>query len=173
VGIKEFLHPRVEEIADTLPAALGAWLLRTPWARELAGRFTRKGRVVHTNSIGGFLLLYCIAGMRSWRRASLRYREEHKRIAAWLACIRETAATDYDLAVAVAECQRLVKGYSDTHARGLANFSTVMAVLPKLRGGADAGDIVRNLRDAALADDSGAQFAVALEKAGVRAGMPA
>jgi indolepyruvate ferredoxin oxidoreductase, beta subunit len=70
VGIKEFLHPRVEEIADTLPASLGAWLLRTPWACSLAGRFTRKGRVVHTNSIRGFLLLYGIAALRPLRRAS-------------------------------------------------------------------------------------------------------
>jgi indolepyruvate ferredoxin oxidoreductase, beta subunit len=169
VGIKEFLHPRVEEIADTLPAALGAWLLRTPWARSLAGRFTRKGRVVHTNSIRGFLLLYGIAALRPLRRASLRYREEHQRIAGWLACIRDTALADYDLAVAVAECQRLVKGYSDTHSRGLANFSTVMAVLPKLKNVPRAGELLRGLRDAALADDTGAKFASALEQAALKA----
>jgi len=33
LGINEFLHPRVEEIADTLPAGLGRWLLTTRWAR--------------------------------------------------------------------------------------------------------------------------------------------
>ena len=32
--ISEFFHPRTEEIADTLPAAFGRWLLRTPWARQ-------------------------------------------------------------------------------------------------------------------------------------------
>ena len=31
--IAEFLHPRVQEIADTLPAGLGRWLLNTGWAR--------------------------------------------------------------------------------------------------------------------------------------------
>ena len=34
LGINEFFHPRVEELADTLPARLGRWLLATPWARD-------------------------------------------------------------------------------------------------------------------------------------------
>src|SRR5207248_1157016 len=42
--IAEFFHPRTQEIADTLPAALGRWLLRTRWARGLVDRATRKGR---------------------------------------------------------------------------------------------------------------------------------
>jgi indolepyruvate ferredoxin oxidoreductase, beta subunit len=74
--------------------------------------------------------------------------------------------------VAVAECQRLVKGYSDTHSRGLANFSTVMAVLPKLKNAPRAGDLLRGLRDAALADDTGAQFASALEQAALKVAGP-
>ena len=170
VGIKEYLHPRAQEIADTLPAALGAWLLRTSWAHRFVGYFTRKGRVVHTNSVSGFLLLYAIAALRPIRRASLRFREEHLRIAAWLEAIRVSARVNCDLAMAVAECQRLVKGYSDTHARGWTNFSTLMSVLPKLTGMPNAGQVLRGLRDAALADDTGAQFAAALEKAALAAG---
>lgn len=49
LDIHEFLHPRVEEIADTLPAALGRWLLRIGWARALLGRFTQQGRKVQTS----------------------------------------------------------------------------------------------------------------------------
>ena len=48
--IAEFLHPRVQEIADTLPAGLGRWLLDTGWARRFVERFTRKGRVVKTST---------------------------------------------------------------------------------------------------------------------------
>ena len=33
--IAEFLHPRVQEIADTLPAGLGRWLLGTGWRAAL------------------------------------------------------------------------------------------------------------------------------------------
>ena len=43
VEIAEFLHPRVQEIADTLPAGLGRWLLDTGWARRFVERFTKSG----------------------------------------------------------------------------------------------------------------------------------
>src|SRR5262249_14493284 len=46
VEIAEFLHPRVEEIADTLPAGFGRWLLRPGWARRAVERLTRSGKVV-------------------------------------------------------------------------------------------------------------------------------
>ena len=39
---------------------------------------------------------------------------------------------NYDLAVEALECRRLVKGYSDTHARGLSKFDKVMAAAPLL-----------------------------------------
>jgi indolepyruvate ferredoxin oxidoreductase beta subunit len=165
--INEYLHPRLEEIADTLPAALGRWLLRTPWARSLMGSFTRQGRVVRTNSLRGFVLLYVVAGLRPLRRRSLRYHAERQRIGAWLARIREVADRDYDLAVAIAQCQRLVKGYGDTHARGLANFEAIMGILPKLEALTGAGQLLRDLRDAALADDTGGKLQQALAKAGV------
>ena len=50
VEIAEFLHPRVQEIADTLPAGLGRWLLDTGWARRFVERFTKSGRVVKTST---------------------------------------------------------------------------------------------------------------------------
>jgi indolepyruvate ferredoxin oxidoreductase beta subunit len=75
LGINEFLHPRIEEIADTLPAGLGRWLLATPWARACVEPFTRKGRVVQTSSIRGYLLLYVIAAMRPLRPKSLRFED--------------------------------------------------------------------------------------------------
>jgi len=156
--INEFLHPRVEEIADTLPAGLGRWLLRTQWARGLVSRVAGKGRVVQTTSLRGYLLLYAIASLRGMRRSTLRFAEERERIESWLGQIRETAPADHALAVEIAACQRLVKGYSDTHARGLRNFQTVMSALPGLRGKPDASDRLRSLRDAALADESGAQL---------------
>ncbi|HYS13559.1 MAG TPA: indolepyruvate oxidoreductase subunit beta family protein, partial [Burkholderiaceae bacterium] len=34
LSIQEYLHPRLEEVCDTLPVVLGHWLLRTPWARK-------------------------------------------------------------------------------------------------------------------------------------------
>jgi indolepyruvate ferredoxin oxidoreductase beta subunit len=54
----------------------------------------------------------------------------------------------------VAECQRLVKGYGDNHARGWGSFQAIMEEID--RGGTrlDAAR-VRALREAALADPEG------------------
>ena len=46
--IAEFMHPRTQEIADTLPAPLGRWMLRTAWIRRLIDAMTTKGRTVKT-----------------------------------------------------------------------------------------------------------------------------
>lgn len=159
LSIHEFLHPRVEEIADTLPAAWGRWLLRTGWARRLVEGRTRAGKVVTTSSLRGFLLLYFVASLRRFRRGSLRHGAEQARMAGWLARIRELAPTDPDLALATAECQRLVKGYGDTHVRGVRNFETVMNTLPGLMGRTDGAVRLRRLRDAALADEHGTRLA--------------
>ena len=162
LDIHEYLHPRVQEIADTLPAGLGRWLLATGWARRGVERVASKGRIVRTSSVRGFLMLYAVAGLRRIRRTTLRFVEEHARIDAWLALMAETTAADPELAVAIAECQRLVKGYGDTHARGLANYSAVIAQVPRLRGHPDAAATLRRLRDAALADEQGTKLAAAI-----------
>jgi indolepyruvate ferredoxin oxidoreductase beta subunit len=164
--IGEFLHPRLEEIADTLPRAIGAWLLRSPRARALVGRLTRGGRVVRTSTVRGFLLLYAVASLRPLRRGSLRFGLEHARIDDWLARIARIAPRDAALALEVARCQRLVKGYGDTHARGWRNFERLMRTLDALPAGALGAPGLRELRDAALADEGGAALAQALQRMG-------
>jgi indolepyruvate ferredoxin oxidoreductase beta subunit len=154
LAIHEFMHPRLEEICDTLPAGLGRWLARSGWPRRVVERFTRKGRVVRTSSLRGFLLLYLLARLKRWRRGTLRFAVETQRIEQWLAQIGQVAALNPQLAVEVARCQRLVKGYSDTHARGWRNFETLMAVAQRA-GTALAPAVLRDLRDAALADEHG------------------
>jgi indolepyruvate ferredoxin oxidoreductase beta subunit len=164
LDIGEFLHPRVEEIADALPAGLGRWLLRTGWARGLVGRFTREGRVVKTSAIRGFALLYAVAAMRGMRRGSLRFGVETARISQWLARIEAIAPRDPALALEVARCQRLVKGYGDTHARGWSNFERLMQALDRLPAGVLSATALHALRDAALADEGGAALAAALAR---------
>jgi indolepyruvate ferredoxin oxidoreductase beta subunit len=155
LGIHEFLHPRLEEIADTLPAAIGRWLLATSWARSGVGFFTRKGRVVQTSSISGFLLLYGVAAMRGWRRTSLRFAIEQARIDDWLAAISRLAPAQPVLALEVARLQRLVKGYGDTHARGWRSFERIMSALPRLQALPQGARQMQELGAAALADDMG------------------
>lgn len=101
--------------------------------------------------------------MKRWRHATTRFAAENAAIEAWLARIAETAASHPELAVEVARCQRLVKGYSDTHARGVRNFETVMAAVAK-RGTTLAPATLRELREAALADEHGQALGATLAR---------
>ncbi len=163
LAIDEYLHPGVREIAETLPAGIGRAIEQPGWLRRRVERWTRKGRVVTTSSLGGFLMLYAVAGMKRWRRSTTRYAAENAAIEAWLARIAETAASHPALAVEIARCQRLVKGYSETHARGVRNYETVMAALQKA-GPALAPATLQELREAALADEQGTKLAATLAR---------
>jgi indolepyruvate ferredoxin oxidoreductase beta subunit len=169
--IAEFFHPRLQEIADTLPAPLGDWLMHTPWARRLVDRATRKGKVVKTTSVGGFLLLYTLAKLKRLRRRSLRFTAEQAALAKWLDLVAPTARADYPLAVQVARMRNLVKGYGDTHARGQAKFDRLAALIPRVRGRSDAAAILEALIKAALADEGGQALDKAI--AGLDAAEPA
>ncbi|MGB5808575.1 indolepyruvate oxidoreductase subunit beta family protein [Castellaniella sp.] len=165
LDIAEFMHPRIEEICETLPAGLGRWLARPHAVHRLVAYFTRSGRVIRTSSLRGYLLLYVLARWGRWRRTTLRYALETGRIEAWLRHLKETAAINPLLALEVAKCQTLVKGYSDTHMRGLRNYEVLMTVL-----GRDARVMapatLRDLRDAALADEHGRRLRDSLARHG-------
>ncbi|MEO8836451.1 MAG: DUF6537 domain-containing protein, partial [Caldimonas sp.] len=163
VAIDEYLHPRLQEICETLPVRLGRWLESSEWPRRLVERLTRRGRVVTTSSLGGFLLLYGIAGLRRFRRASLRFAVEDARIEVWLAEVARVAAQSPALAVEVAQCQRLVKGYGDTHARGWQSFGLLMDVVARA-GATLAPATLAELREAALADERGLALHAALAR---------
>ncbi len=163
--IREFLHPRVEEIADTLPVSWGRALLGSARLRGALAPFTRKGRLVQTHSIRGYLMLYGIAALRRWRRSTLRYSVEHQHIATWLRSIETLAKDDYALAVELAKTQRLVKGYGDTHARGLSNYLKILAYLPQLGQRDQSAGQLRQLTEIALSDESGGKLTEALASA--------
>ena len=97
-GITEFMKPRVEEIAGTLPAAFGRWVLGSPRLKRWVRRWTG-GKQIRTGTIGGFLMLHALGGFKRWRRSTLRFQEENARIEAWLGRIEELAVDHYSLAV--------------------------------------------------------------------------
>lgn len=166
VYMTEFMHPRFEEVCETLPAGLGARLHASSRARRLLAPLFRKGRHIQTAHVGGFLFLYFVSGLRRWRRGTLRYRLEQERIGAWLTHIQTLATRPggYDAAVELAECQRLVKGYSDTHERGLKNYGDVTDAVRRLVDRPDLAAIIKRLRSAALADEEGKQLRAALSE---------
>jgi len=154
-GITDFMKPRVEEIAGTMPVALGTWVMSSPkvsgWLSRHAG-----GRQIKTRTLSGFLLLYVVGGLRRWRRGTLRYREENARIEAWLERLEKLASDNYRVAVELAKAQRLVKGYGETHERGWRNFCALLERVDLLAGRADGGAVLARLTEAALADEEGA-----------------
>ena len=157
LDINEFMHPRVEEICETLPGHLGRWLMRPHWLHNILRKFTQKGRTITTSSLGGFLQLYLLATWKRGRRCTLRYQLETDRIESWLAVVTRAASSNPALATEIVQCQRVVKGYSDTHLRGLRNFRTLMEIVEQ-QGSRLTPVNLRELRDAALADEHGKEL---------------
>ena len=110
---------------------------------------------VRTDSFAGFAALWCIGGLRRWRRKLLRHRIEAEHLERWYKLALGHVTADYALAVEILNCRRLIKGYSDTHVRAQSKFDRVLSGLPLLEGRADAAEWLRRLREAALKDEDG------------------
>ena len=165
VAITEFLKPGVDEWCSVLPGWLARPILRAAerggWRRRL-----NVGLHVRTSSVSGFLLLWTLARLKRLRRGMHRYREEQKRIEGWLGHVAEANAASSDLALEAAMCANLVKGYGDTHERGVRNFERTMACLAACAAASDPAASLRSLREAALADPGGAQLDAAIAALG-------
>ena len=110
---------------------------------------------MRSDGLWSFGMLYLVGGLRFWRRRSLRHAQEVAHLERWLGVAFGYLPDRYDLAVEVIRCRRLVKGYSDTHARGLSKFDLVLDAVALVAGRADGADWARRLREAALADEEG------------------
>jgi indolepyruvate ferredoxin oxidoreductase beta subunit len=118
-------------------------------------RWFSRGRHIHSNSLSGFLQLLAVASLRRFRRRLLRHAVEMQHLEAWLEKATVLIDRNYDLATGILLARRLVKGYSDTHARGLSKFDRVLSSVPQLRDRGDAGAWMSRLISAALKDEGG------------------
>jgi indolepyruvate ferredoxin oxidoreductase beta subunit len=155
VATTEYMHPRMEEVCGTLPKRLGEWIEARPQLFAGLDRLVNRGRRVRTTTLRWFLALYVLSALRARRRGTLRHHRETIHRDAWLGCATTLLAANYDLAVEVLDCRRLVKGYSDTHARGQSKFDRVLSALPLLAGRSDGAAWLKRLRQAALLDEGG------------------
>jgi indolepyruvate ferredoxin oxidoreductase beta subunit len=151
----EYMHPRMEEVCGTLPKRLGEWIEERPKLFAALDRLVNRGRRVQTGTVFWFVSLYLVSALRGTRRGTLRHHRERLHRESWLATATGLLSSNYDLAVEALKCRRLVKGYSDTHARGQSKFDRVMAALPLLVGRDDGADWLRRLCQAALIDEQG------------------
>jgi indolepyruvate ferredoxin oxidoreductase, beta subunit len=154
----EYLHPRAEEICGMLPERLGRFFESRPSLFRALDRIVNRGRRVQVRRLGGFLQLYAVASLRATRLASLRHKREVAHLENWLAIACQALPQNYKLAVEILRCRRLVKGYSDTHARGLSKFDRVMNMVPMLVSRNDGAEWLDRLKRAALMDEAGVEL---------------
>jgi len=159
----EFMHPRMEEIMGLLPSGFSRWLGARPRLLGWLDRRVNKGRRVRTYSLPWFLVLYIVGGLRGMRRHSLRHAIETAHRDEWLNAATEAVKINYQLGVEILQCRRLVKGYSDTHNRGLSKFDRTLAAIKLVERREDAADWARRLREAALKDSTGKQLEGVIE----------
>jgi indolepyruvate ferredoxin oxidoreductase beta subunit len=159
--LTEFMHPRMEEVCGMLPRRLGRYIEGRPRHFKTLDRLVNRGRHVRTDSLFWFTVLYVLGGFSRFRRRLLRHEVEQSHLTRWLGEAERLARVNYDLGVELLRCRRLIKGYSDTHARGLSRYDRVLSALPILETREDGADWLRRLREAALKDENG----VALEGA--------
>jgi len=165
-SVHDFLKPGIEELTQLLPPSLARPILRYAERKGWLGR-VYFGMEINTTSISGYLRFLLLAKLRGIRPHGHRYAQEQEQIEAWLGLIVEAARRAPDLALEIAECARLIKGYGDTHARGLLNYRTIEAKLirPALMGhipSERAADAVASARTAALVDPEGESLAKCL-----------
>ncbi|MEO9526135.1 indolepyruvate oxidoreductase subunit beta family protein [Roseibium sp.] len=161
--LTDYLHPRAEEIVGLLPEKLGGKLENDPVWMKRIDRWVNRGRRIRTDSLRGFLTLYTLGGLRGWRRRTLRHRMEQDHLETWLKMVAGYLPARYAMAVEVLKCRRLIKGYSDTHARGLSKFDKVLSGARLVEHRDDGPEWVARLREAALKDEKGTDLDGALK----------
>lgn len=159
VGTEEFFHPRLAEVLGLLPVGLARRIQASPGLSGWLAPRLDKGRRIRAFSLRGHLQLRLVAGLRRWRRGSLRHAEEMQHLQSWLDLALDIAPKDPALAAEVLRCRRLVKGYSDTHARGSSRFDRLMQGARLLLGREGAAAALASLREAALRDAEGKALA--------------
>jgi len=153
MNVTEFMHPRAEEIVGLLPASLGRKWSQNPKTMAWLDRLFNKGRRLRSNGVIAFLQLYIVGGLRKQRLNSYRHEMELAHLNRWLETALDHVEERYDLAVELIRCRRLIKGYADTHSRGLSKYDKVLEGIDLIAKREDAADWARRLRDAALKDE--------------------
>ena len=159
IRLTEFLKPGFDEITSVMPSWLGRPIMNWARSNKWASNYNFAMRV-RTNTIYGFLRLWILSKLRFYRPRTYRFGEEQKAIITWLETIKNAAANDYQLAVEISKLANLRKGYSDTHKRGLQNFSRIMeeVAIPcstTKTNPSFGAEALEKLRAAALADPEG------------------
>lgn len=132
VIVRDFLKPGVDEIAAILPGSFAQTLLA--WAKRRNRQSFGAGVQLSTSSVSGLLAMRLLANLRFLRRRSSRFLTEQTLIARWESALLQAlkfegtlrSGSTRSLSTAIAAMPRLIKGYSDTFARGHGNFVRIL-----------------------------------------------
>lgn len=160
VVVTEYLKPGLEEFCSILPPQAARRLEQ--WAKK-HGKEKSFSMPLHvkTSTLRGFILLRLMSCLKPWRRRTSRYQAEHALIERWLGAIKRLgfAVQDVELALEIAECARLVKGYGETHRNGVKAFEKIFETIIESGKESDPkklGEAIRRARIAAQANPDAA-----------------
>jgi indolepyruvate ferredoxin oxidoreductase beta subunit len=161
--VREYLHPQIDEIIDTMPTWIGNPLSKSQSFRRLVYITTNKGMVLNTSSVGGYTLLNIMARIRPLRPRTVRFVREQAEIDAWMDRALAIAPTDQELATEIIKLQHGLKGYGSTYEHGSESFALLMKAADELAGTDGAAARLAELHEAALADEDGTKLKAELD----------
>ncbi len=152
VDVRKF---RLDELVSVLPAVIAEYLLD---ALEWAGRNHRNVKLrFSSKSWFGILRLKMGAGLRRWRRYSVRYAKERVWVERWLHMIDRSLTRQPAAASEIVQTATMIHGYGDVYRQGMADWNAIIDGLakPTFDGVLDLPDLagaVAEARAAALPD---------------------
>ena len=165
---------RIDELVSTLPAIVAQPLLDgLEWAGWLHKPFPIR---FSTASRWGIRRLKMEAGLRRWRRYSVRYAKERIWVERWLHMIDRSLTKQPAAAPAIVATATMIQGYGDGYRHGVADWNAIIDGLAKptfdgVLALPDLAAAVAEARAAALPDRR--QVALKRKIAEIRARVPA
>ena len=173
--VYDHFKPGVAEIAGLLPNPLARRLMQWDAARVASGKTAWALPIrVARHSVVGQLALRLLAGLRVLRPLGSRYAQEQALIVQWLGGVEQACTLSPQLALEIARCGQLIKGYGSTHARGQQNLLHILRhlVAENPAPAAERAQAIARVREAALQDEAGHALDQALRQHGAPAREP-
>jgi indolepyruvate ferredoxin oxidoreductase beta subunit len=160
--IYDHFKPGVPELAAMLPVSWAQALLKWDKQRIANGKSPWSMPIkLARHSVWGMLSLRFLSLLRVFRPYGHRYITEQALIEEWLSGIGRAFSVSPLLALEVARCGQLIKGYGSTNERGKENLLHILhtvCVPNSAKSVAEQISAVAQIRKAALQDEAGQQL---------------
>ena len=170
VDVRKF---RIDELVTALPAIIAEYLIDAlAWAgwshMRVSIRFSAASRY-------GVRRLKIEAGLKRWRRYSIRYSKERVWVERWLHMISRSLTKQPAAAAAIVQTAGMIKGYGDIYRQGMADWNAIIDGLAKptfdgVLALPDLGTAIAEARASAIPDPR--QVALKRKIAEIRARLP-